>query len=727
MKVRDLYWWLFSIVLFGVLGVGCNGDSDSVTDSGPHDGGEASDTDTDTDADTDTDSDTDSDTDTDTDADTDTDTDTDSDTDTDADTDTDSDTDPQIDGGLDGGGGCTYVDCDENCVYYVDISVQSPGDGLTPQGAFVDVQQGIDAAYAAAGLCCTCAVHVAEGTYNVYVDGPENTIRLRQRVSLLGGFASGFQSAADPTINETILDGRMEGDTGTGDAGTADASTGDAGTGDAGTAESFAVYHVVTGSDDAIIDGFIIAHGSATAEDDNITNIDNFGGGMLNDAVSPEISRCIFEHNTAHHGAGMYNIRANPQITDCTFRNNEATTTGGGMDNRRSSPTLIDVSFSNNSANFFGGGMYNGADSAPVIAGDDSDTCLFDSNTILELEGGGGGIYNTYSSPTISNCTFSNNSAKSDNANNDEWYWGNGGGIKNDNSDVTIQNSDFLSNEANQGGGIFNLDSTTEIIDCSFSENKCIGSGDQFFNGGGLNNRTSTVSVIDSSFSANTADDNGGGAYSFGCASSRFTNCWFEYNESGRGAGLANSTGPLAITNSVFFKNTSANSAGGLWNYHCDADIVNSTFFNNNAVSWIGGGISHERSGVMAIKNSVIWGNTATAPPQVHVDDPWTGVTISTEIRYTIYEGGCAGNDHHVCQEGNLETGPVFEDADDSDGGVDFTLTVDSPGLDWGEEGALPSGITEDLNKKNRVVDITGKGNEDTKVVDLGAIERQGS
>ncbi|MEZ4930869.1 MAG: hypothetical protein R2788_01900 [Saprospiraceae bacterium] len=73
---------------------------------------------------------------------------------------------------------------------------------------------------------------------------------------------------------------------------------------------------------------------------------------------------------------------------------------GAGMNNISSSPTVTNCLFTDNSA-YYGGGMHNQSSSPKVT------DCLFSGNSA----GVGGGVYNYYSSPTLTNCSFSGNSA----------------------------------------------------------------------------------------------------------------------------------------------------------------------------------------------------------------------------------------------------------------------------------------------------------------------------
>ena len=77
---------------------------------------------------------------------------------------------------------------------------------------------------------------------------------------------------------------------------------------------------------------------------------------------------------------------------------------GGGMRNSSSSPTVTNCTFSGNSANSSGGGMHNASNSRPTVT-----NCAFIGNSTVTFHGGG--LFNTSSSPTVTNCTFTGNSA----------------------------------------------------------------------------------------------------------------------------------------------------------------------------------------------------------------------------------------------------------------------------------------------------------------------------
>ncbi|MEO0854521.1 MAG: choice-of-anchor Q domain-containing protein, partial [Cyanobacteria bacterium J06648_11] len=104
------------------------------------------------------------------------------------------------------------------------------------------------------------------------------------------------------------------------------------------------------------------------------------------------------------------------------------------------------------------------------------------------------GIFNLYSTSTVSNSTVSGNSAADD-----------GGGIANDFSTSTVSNSTVSGNSAaDDGGGIFNLSSTTFTV-----SNSTVSGNSATSDGGGIYNRSASTAIITSSIVGdNTAANN---------------------------------------------------------------------------------------------------------------------------------------------------------------------------------------------------------------------------
>jgi predicted outer membrane repeat protein len=119
---------------------------------------------------------------------------------------------------------------------------------------------------------------------------------------------------------------------------------------------------------------------------------------------------------------------------------------GGGMFNRSSSPTLTNCSFLNNTAAYAGGGMSNST-SYPLLT-----NCSFINNSA----DAGGGISNIIFTPTLINCSFVNNSATS------------GGGIADySNYNPSLTNCSFLNNTASlRGGALFSSSLSPKLVNC---------------------------------------------------------------------------------------------------------------------------------------------------------------------------------------------------------------------------------------------------------------------
>ena len=254
-------------------------------------------------------------------------------------------------------------------------------------------------------------VWVKAGTYN-------ESISLKDGVALYGGFI-GTESALgerDWATNVTTIDGQG------------------------------AVDHVVTGTDNATIDGFTITGGNADGG-----GVNSSGGGMLNNGVSPTVSNCTFSSNSAvFGGGGMYNENSSPTVTNCTFQLNSAGLTGGGMDNWQSTPSVKNCTFHDNQASFNGGGICN-SNSAAIV-----ENCIFSANTATD---NGGGIETSGpASLSVTNCTFYGNSAAT------------GGGIYIFDGSHTLTNCIFWGDSAGTGKEIHNKGGAPTVTYCDVEE-----------------------------------------------------------------------------------------------------------------------------------------------------------------------------------------------------------------------------------------------------------------
>jgi hypothetical protein len=157
----------------------------------------------------------------------------------------------------------------------------------------------------------------------------------------------------------------------------------------------------------------------------------------------------------------------------------------------------------------------------------------------LTITGGyatdGGGIYCFGSSPTVTNCTVSGNSA----------YQG-GGGMRNHYySNPTVTNCVLSGNGADYyGGGISNTDySSPTVTNCTLSGNT------SYYGGGMYNDYQSHPAVTNCTFGGNSAVYNGGGMYNDWNSDPTVTNCILWANTGG--AIYNNSSTPVVTYSDV--------------------------------------------------------------------------------------------------------------------------------------------------------------------------------
>jgi hypothetical protein len=213
------------------------------------------------------------------------------------------------------------------------------------------------------------------------------TFQLKTGVAIYGGFTGNetTRDQRDPAANQTTL--------------SADLLNNDA----SFTNNTENVYHVVTGANGAILDGFTITGGNANGSGCPGTAC---GAGIYNNNSSPSLTNITLSGNSAYlGGAGIYNYSSSPILTNVTINENSAALgNGAGMYNQGSSPKLTNITIIGNSA-IMGGGMLNDT-SSPILT-----NVTFTRNTASQS---GGAIINGYnSSPQVRNTIFWSNTAVS--------------------------------------------------------------------------------------------------------------------------------------------------------------------------------------------------------------------------------------------------------------------------------------------------------------------------
>ncbi len=263
-------------------------------------------------------------------------------------------------------------------VVYVGVDASGANDGSSWTDAFDSLQDAIDYANAAYQLTGEeIEVWVAEGTYYTGEERSDSFI-LRAGVNVYGGFDGTEKSSSERAydLNETVLSAEI---------------------GDESVVTDNS-YHVLIGSDDAIIDGFIITGGYADGVDGEV--YDNKGGGLINylagNRVRPdeeptlgfdtEVYNCTFENNYAEEGGASYTYHGgNPVFENCIFENNLAQYGGAVLDRAGTNAIYTDCTFENNYATYKGGAAFTDYGAMSLFM-----NCSFDNNEAVTA---GGAIY----------------------------------------------------------------------------------------------------------------------------------------------------------------------------------------------------------------------------------------------------------------------------------------------------------------------------------------------
>ena len=293
-----------------------------------------------------------------------------------------------------------------------------------------------------------------------------------------------------------------------------------------------------------------------------------------------------------------------------------------------------------------GGGIYNKYGS-PMIT-----NCTFRSNSAgNDGIGGGGGMYNYYSNPTVINCIFSNNAAV---------YDCGGGGMYNYYSHPTFSNCTFSGNTAEYcGGGMNNKWSNPTVTNCTFADNFAP------FRGGGIHNDYNSFSptFTNCTFISNHSVVEGGAIYNFSHCSPTITKCTFSNNSAGEnGGGIANCYGnsPM-LKNCLFTGNWAGQDGGGIYNYGYDilevTTVTNSTFIGNFALN--GNALAcdsyyQDYPSNHEIRNCIFYDG----------DEIWNNDGSTINISYTNLWGGQAAC-YDPCEAivwgvGNIDADPCF-------------------------------------------------------------------
>jgi len=371
--------------------------------------------------------------------------------------------------------------------------------------------------------------------------------------------------------------------------------------------------------------------------------------------------------SNAYHVVSATNVLSTAVVDGFVITGGQANGTsphnaGGAMYIQFSNPTLTNITFSGNTA-AFGGGIYS-SNGNPLLT-----NVTFTRNSAT---GGGGGIYLIQSDPLLTRASFRGNTAQF------------GGGIAGfSNSDPTLRSVTFIDNAAQEsGGGMHSSDGVPLLLDVTFRGNTAT-------YGGGMNNwTTSSPILINVIFHSNAASIWGGGM-------------------------VNRSNSNPTLTNVIFYGNT-AQSGGGIFTMErSNPTLINVTVSGNTAQ--VGGGAYNVNSvsnppATPNLRNVIIWGNEAPLGANILNSGAITPTITFSDVQ------GCGGSGsgwQSSCGNdggGNIDADPQFVNAASGD----LRLLFGSPAINAGNNTFIPPGVTTDLNGAAR---ISGG------VVDMGAYE----
>jgi predicted outer membrane repeat protein len=442
-----------------------------------------------------------------------------------------------------------------------------------------------------------------------------------------------------------------------------------------------------------VVQGFTFRNGKGTVTD--ACNIHGrFGGAILVKNSGLSVVDCVFENNgekleviddrNVSGGGAIYVCQSDFYVSASRFDNNKAGR-GGAIHVEAGSlrtAEIVDCTFNDNQSSH-GGAIYALIYSSAIF---DLSGSRFDRNR--SSFGAGVRVETLHrASARIADSHFSNGVSSG------------GAGVHLDaldSSTIEVTRSDFTANEAGFGGGLYAhafgdaaSSSRVRVTHCRFFDNIA-------------HNCCNTGIYFDACF-VDGRPPQGSGLYYGGGADVR-----------------TYGGGSVTVTNSLFAGN-SGDRGGGAHGSTCDGGSIQ--FTNNTVVGNTGSGL-HMRVGAprdtpvakraeLRITNSIVRqnvnGDQIALEPNAAAGD--AGVTFSA------VQGGFAG-------EGNIDAAPSFLDAPHRD----FRLAEGSAGIDAGDNSAVDSNVTTDLQRRTRFADdpkTHDRGAGHAPIVDIGAYEFQ--
>ncbi len=473
------------------------------------------------------------------------------------------------------------------------------------------------------------------------------------------------------------------------------------------------------------------------------------GGGFYGQEGGVSMTDVTFDGNSASgsyaYGAGMYDTYPDLdlRLTGVVFDSNTVTgsaNAGGGGLFSQGDCFLSDVDFTGNSAigsgsgAGFGGGFYDDSYSGTLIRlsqvdflgnmvsgagscggglwtdnGLEGDYLTFTSNQAVggteDMGGGGAAACLMGGETSLSHVAFNTNHATGE---------GLGGAVQS-NAPLSLTDATFAGNTATgaraEGGAIWSAAGPLVVTGGTFSNNSAAA------NGGAVQVYSGNSSFSGVSFIGNQAGAAGGAIDSDTWTSGlQARDCRFQGNTAANNGGavcFVGSGNSTNVVNGLFAANTAGGDGGALYLTGNDATFTNTTFSKNAAGSTTGkgGALYLGSSGSMAIRNSILWGDTASDSAEI-----FNGVSSATDVGVAYSDvGDNTGTGYGFSDGGsNISLSPLFVDTTTNDFHLATSPTA-SPCIDVGDSTATAlSGVHQDLGGDTRIMGTA---------VDMGAYE----
>lgn len=308
--------------------------------------------------------------------------------------------------------------------------------------------------------------------------------------------------------------------------------------------------------------------------------------------------------------------------------------------------------------------------SIPVIT-----NCIVENNTTYGID-----HWSQASWPlTVDGCTIRNNT-------------GPGLNILNNTARATVTDTTFSGNSATTGGGVNAAGgSDLRFERCVFSNNSASNYGGGF----GISGGTVTLAVTDSSFTGNTAGTDGGALYFMSSSSTNATlsRTVFAGNSAARGGALRTGQGTYNFTNLTMTGNYASGQGGAAIADYGWLTYDFCTIAGNSADTGGGLYLNANTNGWPKVLNSIVWGNDSRANTTLEAID--SSQINRVEVRYTDLDQAFAGFYNQV---GNMTANPLFVDSRTSalapTANGDYHLRASSP-----LEGRADAGATLALDR----------------------------